>query len=299
MNLVIGATGVLGGEICRQLRQAGKPVRALTRATADPVKVEQLKRSGATLVQGDLKDRASLDAACRGVATVITTASTTFSRQAGDSIQTVDLEGQVRLVDAAKAAGVSRFVYVSYSHQINVDCPLTTAKRSVEAHLQQSGMTFTILAPSVFMEVWLSPALGFDPANAQARVYGSGRNAISWISLGDVARFAVLSVDPPSARSATIELGGPAALSPLEVVRIFEQVGGRAFRVEHVDEKTLRDQRAAATDPLQQTFAALMLAYAQGDAIEMTQTLRTFPLKLVSVSDYARRTLAPTTRLAP
>ena len=298
MNLVIGATGVLGGEICRQLRQAGKPVRALTRATADPLKVEQLKRSGATLVQGDLKDRASLDAACRGVATVITTASTTFSRQAGDSIQTVDLEGQVRLVDAAKAAGVSRFVYVSYSHQINVDCPLTTAKRSVEAHLQRSGMTYTILAPSVFMEVWLSPALGFDPAKARARIYGSGRNPISWISLGDVARFAALSVDQPSARNATIESGGPAALSPLEVVRIFEQVGGRAFRVEHVDEKTLRDQRATATDPLQQSFAALMLAYAQGDAIDMTQTLRTFPLKLLSVSDYARRTLAPTTRPA-
>ena len=298
MNLVIGATGLLGGEICRQLRQAGKPVRALTRATADPVKVEQLKRSGATLVQGDLKDRASLDAACRGVATVITTASTTFSRQAGDSIQTVDLEGQLRLVDAAKAAGVSRFVYVSYSHQINVDCPLTTAKRSVEAHLQRSGMTYTILAPSVFMEVWLSPALGFDPAKARARIYGSGRNPISWISLGDVARFAALSVDQPSARNATIESGGPAALSPLEVVRIFEQVGGRAFRVEHVDEKTLRDQRATATDPLQQSFAALMLAYAQGDAIDMTQTLRTFPLKLLSVSDYARRTLAPTTRPA-
>jgi len=299
MNLVIGATGLLGGEICRHLRQAGKPVRALTRSTSDPLKVEQLKRSGATLVQGDLKDRASLDAACRGAATVITTASTTFSRQAGDSIQTVDLEGQERLVDAAKAAGVSRFVYVSYSHQINVDCPLTTAKRTVEAHLQRSGMTYTVLAPSVFMEVWLSPALGFDPANAQARIYGSGRNPISWISLGDVARFAALSVDQPSARNATIELGGPAALSPLEVVRIFEQVGGRAFRVEHVDEKTLRDQRAAATDPLQQSFAALMLAYAQGDAIEMTQTLRTFPLKLVSVSDYARRTWAPATRPAP
>ncbi len=58
MNLVVGATGVLGGEICRQLRQAGKPVRALTRSTADPLKVEQLKRLGATLVQGDLKDRA-------------------------------------------------------------------------------------------------------------------------------------------------------------------------------------------------------------------------------------------------
>src|SRR2546426_6866258 len=130
MNLVIGATGLLGGEICRQLRQAGKPVRALTRATADPVKVEQLKRSGATLVQGDLKDRASLDAACRGVATVITTASTTFSRQAGDSIQTVDLEGQVRLGDAAKAARGSPFGFVSCAPQITTGSPLTTAKRN-------------------------------------------------------------------------------------------------------------------------------------------------------------------------
>ena len=116
-----------------------------------------------------MKDRASLDAACRGTAAVITTASTTFSRQAGDSIRTVDREGQQQLVDAAKAARVSRFVYVSYSHNIDVDCPLTTAKRTVEAHLQRTGMTYTILAPSVFMEVWLSAALGFDAANAPGR----------------------------------------------------------------------------------------------------------------------------------
>src|SRR3989442_2986917 len=119
MNLVIGATGHSGGEICRHLRQAGKPVRALTRATSDPLKVEQLKRSGATLVQGDLRDRASLDAACRGAATVITTASTTFSRQAGDSIQTVDLEGQERLADAAKAPRGSRFGHLSCSHPLH------------------------------------------------------------------------------------------------------------------------------------------------------------------------------------
>jgi NADH dehydrogenase len=77
MNLVVGATGVLGGEICRQLRQGGRPVRALTRSTTDPLKVEQLKRLGATLVQGDLKDRASLDSACRGAAAVITTRNRT------------------------------------------------------------------------------------------------------------------------------------------------------------------------------------------------------------------------------
>jgi uncharacterized protein YbjT (DUF2867 family) len=143
----------------------------------------------------------------------------------------------------------------------------------------------------VFMEVWLSAALGFDATNAQARIYGSGTNAISWISLGDVAQFVVLALDNAAARNATLELGGPGALSPLEVVRVFEQAGGRPFKVEHVPEETLRAQRAAATDPLQQTFAALMLACALGDAIDMRSTLKTFPVPLVSVTEYARRVI--------
>src|SRR2546429_443986 len=152
----------------------------------------------------------------------------------------------MRLVDAAKAAGVARFLYVSYSHGIDVGCPLATAKRAVEDHLKRSGMTYTILAPSVFMEIWLSPALGFDAANAHARIYGSGTNAISWISVGDVAQFVVLALDHPAARNAILELGGPAAISPLEVVRAFEQTGGRPFTVEHVAEETPRAQRAPA-----------------------------------------------------
>lgn len=82
--------------------------------------------------------------------------------------------------------------------------------------MQQSGLTYTILRPSYFMEVWLSPVVGFDFPNATAQLYGSGRNPISWISLGDVARFAVESLDHPNARNATLELGGPEALSPSE-----------------------------------------------------------------------------------
>ncbi|MEP7326589.1 MAG: SDR family oxidoreductase [Gemmatimonadota bacterium] len=287
MILVVGATGLVGGTVSGLLRQAGKPVRALVRSTADPAKLESLQRSGASLVLGDLKDADSLSAACRGVDTVITTASATVTRQAGDSLQSVDHDGQVRLMDAARAAGVSRFIHTSYSHNITADCPLTTAKRTVEAHLKRSGMNYTILAPSFYMEVWLGPHLGFDAANAKATIYGTGKNPISWISFADVARFAAIAVDHPAARNATIELGGPEALSPLDVVALFERIGGRAFGVQHVDEDTLRDNRAAATDPLQQSFAALMLAYAKGDAIEMGQTLKTMPVQMVSVSQYA------------
>jgi NADH dehydrogenase len=289
MILVIGATGLLGGEICRRLAAAGRPVRAMVRSTSDRSRVENLSALGVTLARGDLKDRASLDAACRGVDTVLTTASTTLSRQPDDSIQTVDLEGQVRLVDAAVAARVRHFIYVSASHHVDVDCPLTAAKRAVEAHLKRSGLTYTILAPTFFMEVWLSPALGFDAGKGTAQIYGSGANKIGWISLNDVAQFAVASLDNPAARNATIELGGPEMLSPLEVVRYFEEAGGRKFQVVHVPEEALNAQRAAATDPLQQTFAALMLGYAHGDPIDMRKTLQKFPVSLLSVREFAGR----------
>ena len=88
-------------------------------------------------------------------------------------------------------------------------------------------MTYTILQPTFFMEVWLSPALGFDAAQGTAQVYGSGQHKISWISFQDVAEFAIASLDNPAARNAVIELGGPEALSPLEVVKVFEKQSGR------------------------------------------------------------------------
>src|SRR4029077_5530820 len=148
--------------------------------------------------------------------------------------------GQLSLIDAAKAAGVERFVLISFP-KMNVEFPLQSAKREVEQHLKESGMTYTILRPSFFMEVWLSPALGFDAANATAQIYGSGENKISWISYRDVAKFAVASLDNPEARNAVIELGGPEALSPLEVVQIFERMKGRKFDVQHVPEEALKE----------------------------------------------------------
>jgi uncharacterized protein YbjT (DUF2867 family) len=294
MYLVVGATGPvgLGGAICRQLQAEGKPVRALLRPTADPARVAQLRSLGVELVEGDLKDRASLHTACQGIHTVISSATTTVSRQQGDTIEDVDLHGQIELVDAAKAAGVEHYLYVSFSGAIEGDFALRNAKRGVEQHLKQSGLAYTILRPTYFMEVWLSPIVGFDYPNAQATIYGQGLNPISWISLYDVARFVVMCLDHPAARNATFELGGPEALSPLEVVRIFEEVGGRPFEIQHVSEQALQAQQASASDTLQQSFAGLMRCYAAGDTIDMRATLDAFPMQLTPVWDYARRVLA-------
>jgi uncharacterized protein YbjT (DUF2867 family) len=286
--LIVGATGMLGGEICRQLAANGrKPIRALVRPTADRERVKELRTLGVELVEGDLKDRASIDAACSGATAVITTATTTVSRQPGDTIQSVDQEGQLQLVDAARAAGVSRFVYVSYSRHLDVACPLTTAKRTVEQRLARSGMIYTVLRPSFFMEVWLSPALGFDAANARAQIFGGGRQKISFVSFKDVARFAVDCLNNPAAQNATIELGGPEPVSPLEVVRTFERSAGRRFTVQHVPEEALAAQLTGTRDAVQQSFAALMIGYARGDAIDMDETLSKFPERLTSIRDFA------------
>ena len=253
--LVAGATGTLGGEICRLLTQRAKPVRALVRNTSNPDRVASLKSIGAEQVHGDLKDRRSLDAACRGVGAVISTASSTMSRQDGDSIESVDRQGQLSLIAAAAAAGVKRFVLVSF-RSVDGDFPLQSAKRAVEAGLRASGMTYTILRPTFFTEVWWSPALGFDSPNAKAQIYGGGQNKISWISFQDVAQFAVAALDNPKAANAVIDLGGPEALSPLEVVRLAEQITRKRFDVRHVPEEALQAQQHSATDPLQQSWGA-------------------------------------------
>ena len=173
----------------------------------------------------------------------------------GISIDTVDQAGQLALVDAARTTGVEHFVFVSFRENPKIQYPLIAAKRAVEQALKKSGMAFTILQASYFMEIWLSPALGFDIANGKVRMYGDGGHAISWISYRDVARVAVASVTQPVARNMVVELGGPQALSQREVIRMLEAAGAGEIATESIPESALEAQMNAATDPLQKSFA--------------------------------------------
>src|SRR6187402_664094 len=179
MILVAGSTGLLGSEICRQLAAQQKPVRALVRKTSSPEKVNALKQMGCDLTEGDFKDKTSLLKACKGCDVVISTVSSTLSRQEGDNIQTVDHYGNLNLIAAAKEAGVKHFIFISFRHQYAPENPLTEAKRSAEQAIKSSGMKYTILQASIFMEVWLSPALGFNYPEYAAQIPGDGNQLIS------------------------------------------------------------------------------------------------------------------------
>lgn len=290
--LIVGATGMVGGEIARMRVSPGTQVAGLVRGGTAHPKASQLAAAGIEIVEGDLCEPQSLARAVRDRDGVICTA-TSMPTGADDGLRRVDREGTLALIDAAETAGVKKFVYVSYSGNIREDCPLETAKRDCENRLLAGAMEAVILRPSYFMEMWLSPVLGFDPANHSVRIYGSGKAKVSYISAFDVAEFAAVAAKRKYPNEHTIlEMGGPEALSQIEVVEIFERALNASFRREFVTQESLEDQ-TKSTDPLQKTFAALMLAYAKGDVVDGAAVLaREHALSLRSVVEYTGQFLS-------
>jgi uncharacterized protein YbjT (DUF2867 family) len=285
--LVVGSTGLLGMEICRQLTKTGINVKALVRTSSDYKKVTALKEMGAEIREGDLKNIGSIRNAIQGISHIISTASSTFSRQEGDSIESVDGDGQANLVKMASEGGVKQFIFISFS-PMSQEFPLQTAKRNIEKLLKESKMNYTILQPGFFMEVWFSPAGGFDIPHSKATIYGNGTNKLTWISLKDVAAIAVSSLDNEVFRNSVLQLGGPEALSPYEVVRIFEKQAGNNFTTEYVPLAVLQARKSAATDSFSESFAALMLTYAEGNIVDTTESRKVYPFRMTSVAEYAK-----------
>jgi uncharacterized protein YbjT (DUF2867 family) len=81
-------------------------------------------------------------------------------------------------------------------------------KRAVEHYLASSGLDYTILQPSLFMEAWLGPKLFVDPAATTAKVYGNRDVRFRYVSVNDVANVAVQCVSNPVVRNAVIPSAG-------------------------------------------------------------------------------------------
>jgi uncharacterized protein YbjT (DUF2867 family) len=289
-TLVVGATGFLGAEITRRLRSAGRPVRAMVRKGTTSDKLATLNGLGVEACTADLKDDKSLEQACQGVTCVISTASAMLSRQDGDSIETVDEQGQLNLIATAERLGVQRFVFLSFPPS-SPDFTLQRAKRRVEKRLGVGRMAFTVLQPTFFTETWLSPALGFDPAQGRARIFGDGHGPVSWISIHDVARFAVAASEGNGFAGKVIPLGGPDSLSQLQVLQIFEELGGPTCVLDHVPEPALEAQFSNAANSIEEAFAALMLTVSRGITLDARHEVQLLPGRLVTVREYASRLL--------
>lgn len=295
MILVAGATGILGGLITQRLLGQGRDVRILVRhnSPAEQMAAQGMATSpraliaaGAQPVYGDLKDRASLDRACEGVETVITTANSAM-RGGEDNVDTVDRQGNRNLIQAARAAGVKQFIFVSFlGADLNSPVPLFQAKAETEALLAQSGMPWTVLAPNFFMESWVGMVVGIPlQAGQPVTLVGEGQRLHSLISVRDVAAFAAAAVGHPAAINRRLPLGGPEPVTWRAVVDAFSQVLGQRVPLRFV----------APGEPipgLPELVPAVLAAMESYDSpIPMDETARLFGVRQTTLMEFARHML--------
>jgi nucleoside-diphosphate-sugar epimerase len=121
--LVTGASGFVGRTLLPVLGQAGYEVAALVRSES----AEQALTAGARPIRGDITDAASLHAACSGVAAVVHLAAHVRDWGSRDEFYRINVEGTRNLLEAARAAGVRKFVHVSTEAVLLDGTPLVNA----------------------------------------------------------------------------------------------------------------------------------------------------------------------------
>jgi uncharacterized protein YbjT (DUF2867 family) len=222
MIAVVGGTGRLGSLVTARLRERGVDVTALDRRTAD------------------VRHPENLAAALAGSTTVVS-AITGFGGGHGLTPRTVDAHGNRDLIKAARAAGVEHFVLLSVV-QASADHPieLFRAKHEAEVELTRSGLAWTIIRPTAYMETWVELAASPLLEGGRTRIFGRGANPINFVSVSDVARFVELAVVDPDVRGVTIEVGGPDDVTMNDLVDTFRSVTGASGSVKHVPRAMLR-----------------------------------------------------------
>lgn len=159
---------------------------------------------------------------------MITTANA-VARGGPDTIESVDRQGNRHLIEAAVGAGVERFIFTSaLGATPDSPIPLLQAKGEAEQALRDSGMSWTILQPNLYMELWIPLVVGRPAlAGAPVTLVGEGRRIHSMVSRADVAAFAVAALEREEAHHQTLVIGGPQPVSWRDVVAAFERRLGR------------------------------------------------------------------------
>ena len=206
--LVTGGAGFIGRRLVPALRARGKPVRVLAR---EPVTVE-----GAETVVGDVTRAETLPAALAGVDAVIHLVAILQGKP--EDFARVIGEGTRNVVEAAREAGVRRFVYQSalgLNEQSRETIPYFRGKWAAEQAVTGSGLEYVIVRPSF---VFAGDGGAFPLFSKLARrapltpIVGSGTQRIQPVWIDDMVEVLARAVDEPRAANRTFDLGGPDAL---------------------------------------------------------------------------------------
>jgi uncharacterized protein YbjT (DUF2867 family) len=291
MILVTGGSGFVGRHVVGALVAAGKDVRSLVR---DPGKGGSL---GGEVAQGDMTDSTSLRRAVEGVDAVVHLVAVRQGKE--ETFQRVMVQGGSDLIDAAKGAGVRRFVLMSAlgTSEANKDLvPYYRAKWEVEQLVKGSGIDHVIFRPSFIF----GPDGGIIPTFRRlvklapvTPIIGSGETRIQPIWADDVSAYFVQSLDLDTATNRTFEIGGPDPVTWNEFWARFRQaLGVRRRPSVHVPVRLMRvnallTERLPGDIPL--TRDLLTMLEHVDNVVTNDDAVQTFKLPLVPLDDQLRR----------
>jgi uncharacterized protein YbjT (DUF2867 family) len=253
MIIVAGGSGRLGTLLVTRLAARGLAVRVLTR---DPTRARHLDGVATEIVEGDVRDKESLNRAIGGTTTVVS-AVHGFAGRGRVSPSSVDRIGNANLVGAAAAVEAQVVLMSVVGASRDHEMELFRAKWAAEQHLRASGVPWTIVRATAYVELWAE-------IMAKPIVFGRGENPINFVSVGDVAAVVERAVVDPELRGKILEVGGPQDTTFNELAELLQQIRGRSAPIRHIPRRLLRSgapfsrraRAALAMDSIDMTFDA-------------------------------------------
>ena len=208
---MVGATGKYAHYVLPELKKRGVKVRALVRNRESEQRAREYGADETAI--GDLAEARGLISAAVGVDGVF---------HLGPAFAPRESDMGVTMVEAAKAAAVSKFVFSGVMHPSISKMTNHAAKRPVEESIYESGMTYTVLQPAIFMQTMESGWNEIIRSGRFALPY-SRRVKTSYVDYRDVAEVAAEAFVSDRMDNGTFELCAPGQFNRSEIAALMSE----------------------------------------------------------------------------
>lgn len=232
--LVTGSHGRTGKPVVKALAERGANVKAFVR---DPAQDSEMKALGASAIAvGDMDEPDTIRPALEGCDAIV---------HIGPPMHPDEKTMTSHFVDAAKDAGVSRFIYYSVMHPLRREVRHHRLKLDTEEMLIESGLPYSIIQPMRYMQhlepIWSKVVAGgvhAMPFNTQVKF-----NVVDLLDLAEATARITLE---DGWLYGTYELAGPDALSQSDMAEIISKVTGKTVKAAQVSIEALQEKARAS-----------------------------------------------------
>ncbi|MCI0514165.1 hypothetical protein L0128_13190, partial [candidate division KSB1 bacterium] len=144
---------------------------------------------------------------------------------------------------------------------------------------------------AAFMESWVEMIAQPILTTGKATIFGAGKNPVNYVAVADVARFAQIGLENPTAKNQIIEIGGPENFSTVQIIEIIERVTGKTAKRSYTPIPVMKVMKIL-TRPFNPVMSRMVTAGINFDTtdqtFDMTATLKKYPMTLTRLEDYVR-----------